>query len=452
MYGTLRRLYQAGGLKSYGVAVGQRCRPVRSSPAYRHGVRARVWMAVMVLLCSTGASSDEAIEANLEVVGRWRLEAAGVYDDVTVVGTTMVVAVEGCDGSVQIVDGGDPAKPKLVASIPLPIGATAIDLDSVNVVSEGFTGDLLTVAFAPCAGGAPTSVGHFDITDPANPRSVGQRGGGHSISIAQRPDGRILAVRTTGGGVAIDDLSDPRNPFEYATWAPPTPTGGCGPAAAQLYEDGERAVAVIAGGVYDLDLIEPTRPSAFEPAAGAGGRHVGILPLGNRTIAVVAEDGTCPPAGPGLRVLRLERGGAPVDEAPLRYAGIGAPGRLVASGGYAYVTWGGAGLRVVDFAEVRPKTVAQFVPVKAAVVAVGLLPQHVVVSDANQGLIVLERPDEGGGRATFWTQFVDLLPYIGGAVILSAALLLPRMLASRAGATVRMPVPGAEPVRRRRRA
>jgi hypothetical protein len=107
---------------------------------------------------------------------------------------------------------------------------------------------------------------------------------------------------------------------------------------------------------------------------------------------------------------------------------------------------------VVDFAEVRAKTVAQFVPANAEVVGVGLLPEHVVVSDANQGLFVLERPDEGGGRATFWTQFLDLLPYLGFAAVLAAGLLVPRMLASRAGATIGVPVPGAEPVRRRRRA
>jgi hypothetical protein len=107
---------------------------------------------------------------------------------------------------------------------------------------------------------------------------------------------------------------------------------------------------------------------------------------------------------------------------------------------------------VVDFAEVRPKTVAQFVPANAEVMGVGLLPEHVVVSDANQGLFVLERPDEGGGRATFWSQFLSIFPYLGFAAMMAAGLLVPRMLASRAGATVGMPAPGAEPVRRRRRA
>ena len=412
--------------------------------------------AAAVLLFSTGAASDEVIEANLKVVGRSTVEPPAVYGDLTVVGTTAVVATEApagpCAGaSVAVLDVKDPGKPRVVASIPVPIGATAIDLESASVMSETFTGDLVTVALAPCAGGAPTSIGHYDITDPIRPRMLSQREGATSVSLAQRPDGRVLAVRATAAGVAVDDLSDPRRPFEYAIWAAPSSATSCGPAVVQLYDDGELAAAAVAGGVYTLDLIEPSRPTGAGPAEGAGG-HVGVLPLGNRTIAVVAEDGSCPPGEPGLRVLTLEPGQPPVDATPLRYVGAESPGRLVASGGYAYVAWHGAGLRVVDFAEVRPKTVAQFVPANGDVVGVALLPQHVVVSDAYQGLFVLERPDEGGSRATFWSQFLSIFPYLGFAMVAAAGILVPRMLASRAGATAQVPVPGAEPVRRRRRA
>jgi hypothetical protein len=406
------------------------------------------WLTAVAAVLLLGASAPaDVIEVNLKVVGRWELSEAGAYGDVTVIGTTMVVAVEGCGGSVHVLDAKDPAKVKALAAISLPVGATAIDLDSVTVLSETFTGDLLTIALAPCAGGAPTSVSHYDITEPAQPRSIGQREGGDSISVAQRPDKRVLAVRATGSAMAIDDLSDPRSPFEHATWAPPAATG-CGRSTAQLYEDGERAVAVMAGGVYALDLIDPSKPLVTGPAEGAGG-HVAVLPLGNRTIAVVAEDGSCPPGEPGLRVLKLEPGEPPVEEAPLRYAGAGRPGRLVASGAYAYVAWNEAGLRVVDFAEVRAKTVAQFVPAAGDVVGVALLPEHVVVTDAIQGVFVLERPDEGGGQATFWSQFLSLLPYLGAAVFFTALVLVPRLVAARARSASGVPVPGAERVRRR---
>ena len=409
-----------------------------------------------MLLLSTGAAQEEVIEANLKVVGRYTAEPPAVYGDVSVVGTTAVVATEAPSGpcagtSAAVLDIKDARKPKVVSSIPFPAGTTAADLDSTSIQSEGFTGDLLAIALAPCAGGPPRNVVYYDITDPSAPRMLAQTAGATSISLAQRPDGRVLAARATGAGVVVDDIGNPAAPVALATWSVPSPGAGCGPATVQLYDDGELAAAAVAGGVYTLDLNEPSLPTAGGPAEGAGG-HVGVLPLGNRTIAVVAQDGSCPPGEPGLRVMTLERNEPPVDATPLRYAGTESPGRLVASGGYAYVAWHGAGLRVVDFAEVRAKTVAQFGPANGDVVGVGLLPEHIVVTDAYQGVFVLERPDEGGDRATFWSQFLSIFPYLGFAMLAAAGLVVPRMLASRAGATAGVPVPGAEPVRRRRRA
>jgi hypothetical protein len=65
-------------------------------------------------------------------------------------------------------------------------------------------------------------------------------------------------------------------------------------------------------------------------------------------------------------------------------------------------------------------------------------------------VFVLGRPDEGGGQATFWTQFLSLLPYLGGAVFLTALVLVPRLVGGRAPVPGHAPVPGAERVRRRR--
>jgi hypothetical protein len=419
-------------------------------------VRARLWTAVVALLCCTAAAPDDAIEANLEVVGRWEVGVAEVYADVAVAGTTAVVATSipgtPCGGSARVVHVKDARRPRLVASIEPPPGTRVAELDAASLETPSFAGDVAALVFEACTGAGRGSVALYDITDPAAPKALSTLAAASAVSLGQRIDGRALVVRATAAGVAIDDVSDPASPAALGSWSPPAPAASpCGPVGVQLYDDGELAVAVLAGGVHTLDLIEPSRPTGAGPAEGSGGA-VGVLPLGNRTVAVVAEDGRCPPGEPGLRVLEVKPGEAPVDVAPLRYAGAGAPARMLASGGYAYVAWGAAGLRVVDFAEVRPKTVAQFAPAQAEVAAVALLPEHVVVADANQGLFVLERPDEGGGRATFWSQFLSLLPYLGFAGLMAAGLLVPRMLASRAGATVRMPVPGAEPVRRRRRA
>jgi hypothetical protein len=410
-------------------------------------------VTLLALSLSHVSAGADVIEANLEMVARSDLGAPASFGDVTVVGTVAMVATTapGCVGAVKVVDVKDPAKPHVVASLGLPAGSTAGDLDSLTVDAPAFAGDLLAVALAPCAGGPSSAVAYYDVTDPAAPRAVGETAGATSVSLAQRGDGRVLAARATAAGVEVDDLTDPARPAVLGRWRAAGAGGGpC--AAAQLYDSGDAAVAVLAGGwAYDLDLTDPANPAAADPAEGAGG-PVAVLPLGNRTIAVVAEDAVCgAPAGErGLRVLTLRRGMAPAEGAPVRYPGEHSPGRLVTSGALAYVAWHGAGLRVVDFGEVQARVVAQFAPTRADVVGVGLLSEHVVVTDSATGLYVLKRPDEGGSRATFWSQFFSLLPYLGFAGMLAAAFLVPRMVASRAAARSGSRVPTPVPVPRRR--
>ncbi len=409
--------------------------------------------AVLGLSLMRVPAGAEVIEANLEVVGRSNLGTPATYGDVTVVGDVALVATEipGCVGSVEVVNLKDPSEPKVVASIDLPAGTTARDLDSVRVDTPTAVRDLLAVAVAPCAGGRASTVAYYDVTDPQAPQRLVETAGALSVSLAHRGDERVIAVRASSSAVAVDDLTDPSGPVEIGEWREPAvPPGPC--AGAQIYDRGEGAVAVLAGGrVYDIDLTDPARPAAAGPAESAGG-HVVVLPLGNRTIAVVAEGHCSETTEPGLRLLSLERGVTPRDEVPVRYAGDEVPERLVTSGALAYVAWHGAGLRVVDFGEVRPRVVAQFVPALPDVVGVALLSDHVVVTDSTSGLYVLERPDEGGGRATFWSQFLSLLPYLGFAGMMAAMFLVPRALASRAaaraGSPARSPVPAPVPRRR----
>ena len=152
---------------------------------------------------------------------------------------------------------------------------------------------------------------------------------------------------------------------------------------------------------------------------------------------------TPPPPASGLRVQGQDPEMPLRDLEPVRFPGA-APGRLVGSGGLAYVAWHGAGVRVVDFGEVRARTVAQFVPAQPDVVGVALLPDHIVVTDLTSGLYVLERPDEGGGQAGFWSQFLSLLPYLGFAAVAAAALVVPRLVMGRAAAGGRSPIPVPE--------
>ena len=433
-------------------APGVRSEARQGGAAYRRGVRARrVWTAAVLglglLAVPAGA---EVIEANLEVIGRSDLGGPATYGDVTVVGDIALVATElpGCVGSVKVVNLKDAREPKVVASIDLPAGTTARDLDSVRIDTPASIRDLLAVAVAPCSGGRAPAVAYFDVTDPQSPQRLAETAGALSVSLAHRGDGRVIAVRASSAGVVVDDLTEPSAPTVLGEWKEPAvPPGPC--ADAQIYDSGEGAVAVLAGGrTYDIDLTDPAQPAPAGPSETAGG-HVGVLPLGNRTLAIVAEGHCSEVAEPGLRLLSLERGVTPRDEVPIRYAGDEVPERLVTSGALAYVAWHGAGLRVVDFGEVRPRVVAQFVPALPDVVGVALLSEHVVVTDSASGLYVLERPDEGGGRATFWSQFLGFLPYLGFAGMIAAMMLVPRAMASRAAARSGVPVPGAAPVPRR---
>lgn len=407
------------------------------------------------------ASAADPIEANLKVVGRWAGDAGESYGDVAVVGTTAVVTTEAglpCPtSSATVLDVKNPRSPRLLATIALPPGMVATDLDAANVSTPAFTGDLVAIALtaSPLCGGAARSVVVLhDVTDPAQPRLVGQTTGSQAVSLAQRADGRVLAARMSlvPPGVDFDDVSDPAHPVALARWEDPEPPSipACGVASVVLRDEGAGAVVTFADGrVYDLNLTEPRSPSGSEPAPGGHGGHAAVLPLGNRTIAIVSEQ-PCGPSdpGPGLRVLVLGRETGLLDEAPVRFPAAAAPGRLVASGTLAYVAWHRDGVRVIDFGEVRARTVAQFVPEQPDVVGVALLPQHIVVTDRASGLYVLVRPEEAGGRPGFWGTFGSLLPYLGGAMVMAAFFVVPRLAMGRAPVGSGSPVPS--PARRRR--
>ena len=85
------------------------------------------WAAAVLIMttCLGPVSAADVVEVNLEVVGRSDLESAGLYGDVTVVGTTAVVATEAAGSpcptsSAKVVDIKDPGKPRVVSPIALP--------------------------------------------------------------------------------------------------------------------------------------------------------------------------------------------------------------------------------------------------------------------------------------------------------------------------------------------
>lgn len=425
------------------------------------------------------------MEADLEVVGRSGLGGPGRFGPVAVVGTTAIVAVDpletdpSCAGATaKVVDVKDAERPVVIAELELPAGRRAVDIAAVTVATDAYTGDLVAIALGPLVGPqgpcpAPNvdDVAYYDVTDPAKPRALGGTDrcplcplGSESVSLTQRGDGRVLSARAAGGTVVIEEAGNPAGRTELARWSAPARPGddGCPGVAwvrdVELQDDGQGALVVVdEGGIHQLDLADPVAPvsTAVDDAGRTVAAFAAVMPVGTRTLGIVSEEGmedacTGAPAAHALRVFELEPGATPVERDPVRFPGGSAPGRLVASGELAYVAWHGQGVRVLDMGQVRPRVVAQFIPSAADVVGVALLPDYVVVTDRSSGLYVLERPEEAGDEASFWSQFLGILPYLGFAGVLAASFLVPRLAMGRApaGSGAGSPVPSG--VARRR--
>ena len=429
--------------------------------------------AVLVLAAVAGLSVPvavspvrAAVEVNLEVVGHSQL-GGGPWDDVAVAGRTAVVTEKGAacaTGAAVLVDLADPRHPRPAGPLPLPAGVTVVDVAAVAVSTPALTGDLLAVAFSSCSAGPP-GVLYYEVTDAAGPRLLARldRDDARAVSLAVRPDGRVVSAVANPTTVLVDDVTDPARPVALARWVrPPSDArGDCAPAAAgvTLSEAGDRAVAVFGdSGIYDLDLADPARIvlAGYAGLDAGGGRPsaAAVLPVGRRTVAVVSEvDAACadpPPSGRGLRLLALDRQRGPADAGALRLPSPAAPGRLAASGELAFVAWHADGLRVVDLGQVTPRVTAQFVPPAADVVGVAVRPDDVLVVDLVQGLYVLRRPDEGKAES-LGQKIKNAAGFIAFPVAAGLLLTVPRLVMGHQGARSRSgaPVPARVPRRRR---
>ncbi|MGH9283241.1 MAG: LVIVD repeat-containing protein, partial [Acidimicrobiales bacterium] len=270
--------------------------------------------------------------AALRLVGRSDLGGAGLNGDVATLGTTVIVAagvvVDTGDHTerynpipcfpamtVKIVNAADPANPKVAATIPLPTGVAAIDVDALRVATPSFTGDLLAVALddgpshqgpSACTPSTATNhrgVAYYDITNPASPAFLGRYEadietappdalpcgppsatsrcavGQHSVHLVQRADGKVLSVSTeplashpvvnaVNGDLRIVDVTNPRAPALLGAWPPlgsrPSPfsTNGCRRFNNNHHtitdETGTKAhVAYMDDGLFNLDITNP---------------------------------------------------------------------------------------------------------------------------------------------------------------------------------------------------
>lgn len=272
---------------------------------------------------------DPATSPDLPLVGSSALGGKGLNGEVAVVGNTAVVAA-GVNPSagvhthfynpypcprvrVRVVDIARPNRPNVVGNIFVPDGLSVLDVDAIHVSTPAFTGDLAAVALSICGGDhhsppstKPRGVAYYDITNPAVPAFLGRyeadsedftpgktcgppttktdpgacASSQHSVSLMQRPDGRVLSVSTEpfatasgfpSGDLRVVDVTDPRHPAQVGSYpAPRSVSGfssnGCRPFSAghdaELYQDGTKALlAYLDDGVMDVDLGDPATPA-----------------------------------------------------------------------------------------------------------------------------------------------------------------------------------------------
>ncbi|MFP5319797.1 MAG: hypothetical protein ACLGI2_16075 [Acidimicrobiia bacterium] len=327
---------------------------------------------------ATESDGDDAEEGELTQLGHTDLGGKGLNGDVAVVGTVAIVGAgyvthtgyhterynpgPCIEVTAKVVDLTDARAPRVTAEIPMPVGVAAIDVDAIAVETPTFTGTLAAIALddgpsqagpTPCtpAERSPAFVDrgvlYYDITDPAQPRMLGRymadqgpmddvpanavpcappsaggagvrcATGQHSVSLAQRDDGRVVSLSVEpiadfmtkpSGDVRVVDVTDPRNPTQLGAWPPlgsrphPFSPNGCGPFtnshSAEFYAGGRKAlVAFMDGGLFDLDttngqLIREVSRFSYPEERGVEGNagFVTATEVDGATVALLSEE------------------------------------------------------------------------------------------------------------------------------------------------------------------
>ncbi len=272
-----------------------------------------IWLAI----AATVAVSTTTHPQGMRRIGSSDLGGAGLNGDVTVVGTTAIVAAGlmpaagvhahlynpyPCPAvAIKLVDLSEPRLPRVVGTIPVSAGVAAHGVSAARVRTPTFFGDLLAVALTMCgpSGNAlDRGVAYYDVTRPSAPQFLGRyhadadipradsipacgppplsgvrcASSQHSVSLVQRPDGRVLSLslepgasasKYPSGDLRVVDVTDPRHPVQVGGFPPAgTPifsNNGCRPFSAGhgagFSHGGMGALlAFYDGGIFVLDL------------------------------------------------------------------------------------------------------------------------------------------------------------------------------------------------------
>lgn len=182
------------------------------------------------------------------------------------------------DGAgLRFFDVTNPAKPKMVASLPCTGGQGFLQISHDNktlIVGEGVSHD-----GSPCMPPGEKGFYTIDIRDPSNPKPVGfghVERGGHTLTA--HPTKPILYVSYG------DPVGRPNGPAEFQVWSianpakpkylsSPAVTGYNGPHDIAFNADGTRAVASSMTLIQVLDTSDPANPKELEVLQCPGCSH-----------------------------------------------------------------------------------------------------------------------------------------------------------------------------------
>jgi hypothetical protein len=397
----------------------------------------RVLAAALALVAAGAAPAAGAAQAqprtsNTELVGRLDPGAGPygdvwVHDDVAYLGSYRSQRCATAPDGVWAIDVSDPAKPRQLGRFARIQGSDAEDVWVGAVRTRAFTGDLAAVGMQHCLRDSTSFAGLalYDVSDPAKPRELGRiasgvRSGVHELGIAQRADGRLLALAavpfsfTQSGGAKGDlrviDITNPRRPVELADWdvrrdGPPELRAQLAPRqdvfdhSAWPFADGTKLFASFwAAGEVFLDIRDPSRPkwigrTSYRPQDTHQAAHSGWFNADETLFVQNDETLAVDPKRPGetwthqriwdtkdLAHPRLVGTFATEAAAPGRDGRLGQDGvysvhNTVVDGRYAYASWYSDGVRVVDLADpAHPVEVGSFVPPASDSVPEGVRP------------------------------------------------------------------------------
>lgn len=278
--------------------------------------RMTTWTRYLAIAAAIMVGPTVAAQS-LRLVAHSDLGGAGLNGDVTIVGTTAIVAAGMMPAAgvhahlynpypcpavaVKLVDLSTPRRPKVVATIPVAAGVAAHGVSAARVHTPSFSGDLLAVALTMCGSAGMNverGVVYYDITRPSAPLLLGRyvadadivhpdsvpacgaspsgsvrcASSQHSVSLIQRADGRVLSMsiepgasasKYASGDLRVVDVTDPRHPVQAGAFPPPGmpifSNNGCRPFSAGhgagFAHGGMRGLlAFYDGGVFILDL------------------------------------------------------------------------------------------------------------------------------------------------------------------------------------------------------